>query len=160
MTRNGIVKKKRTYYFNRGILSDAVLFFTFSLIAFGIEERTLILYNHEIYIVPYWVSIFYGTFTLSLSILLFLAAFNERLASKIDKLIEGPSSFIYWTFFWCVYTLTWAKGLALVPQDKFTFYLVAYVGAVWFAILTIIWLKSSYKFIRWLREFHYEGGVK
>ncbi len=162
MTRNGIVKQKRAHYFNRGTLSDSVLFFAFSLIAFGIKEkeRTLILFSYEIYTAPYWGYIFYGTLTLLLSIVLFIAAFNERLAGKIDKLIKGPSGVIYWTYFWLVYTLTWLKGLALVPQDKFIFHLVAYMGAVLLVFLTIIWFRGVYKSIRWLREFHFKGSVK
>jgi len=142
------------------MLSDAILFFTFGLIAFGIEERTLVLFSHEIYTIPDWVYTFYGTLTVLLSIILFLATFNKRLADIMNNLIEGPSGFIYWTYFLCVYVLTWAKGLTLVPQDEFTFYLIVYLGIVWFVIITIIWLKSINKFIRWLREFHYKGVVK
>ena len=142
------------------MLSGAVLFFTFSLIALGIEERTVVLFNHELFTVPDWLYTFYGTLTGLLSIILLLAAFNNRLAGIISKLIEGPSSFIYWTYFFCVYVLTWTKGLTLVHQEKLTFYLVVYLGIVLFVIITVIWLSRIYKFIRWLREFRYEGVVK
>lgn len=160
MIRNRLIEPKRTNYFNRGMLSDAVLFFTFSLMAFGLEDKTIVLSSRELFTIPDWVYTFYGTLAALLSAILLIAAFSKRLADITSKLIDGPSGFVYWTYFFCVYVLTWIKGLTLTHQDKFTFYLVAYLGIVWFIIIAVIWLSRIYKFIRWLREFPHVEVVK
>jgi len=89
-----------------------------------------------------------------------VATFNKWLADKIDHIIEGPFGNSYWTIFWLVYTTGWLKGLSSIPAEGFTFQIAFLVGFVCFVIITVIWLKSIFKFIRWLREFSYRGGAK
>ena len=160
MTTNRVSRQKRAKYFNRSMLSDGILLFCLSLIALGVEERTLVLFGHDIYTVPSWSYTVLGTIAATLSILFMVATFNKWLADKIDHIIEGPFGHSYWTIFWLVYTTGWLKGLSSIPAEGCAFQIAFWVGFVWFVIITIIWLKSIYKVTRWLREFHYKGTVK
>ena len=158
MTR--MVKQKKIKYFNRSMLSDGILLFSLSFISLGIEERTLILFGHEIYSIPDWPYMVVGIVSAMVSILFLIATFNEHLAHGINNVIAGSFSNYYWSVFWFAYTASWLKGIAIVPQGKLIFYLVAYLGTIWFVIITVIWVKSIIKNALWLKEYSLKIGKK
>lgn len=137
------------------MLSHGILLFFLSLITLGIEERTLVLFDHEIYTMPSWSYTVLGTIAGTMCILFMAATFYKRLADKINHIIKGPFGPTYWTVFWLVYTTGWLKGLANIPQHEFTYHLIVWVGFVWFIIITVTCFKSLLKFFKWCREFSY-----
>jgi hypothetical protein len=145
---------------NRSALSDGVLLFSFSFITLGIEERTLTLFDRETYTIPDWIYTTVGTVSALVSILLLIAAFNKQLAYKINNIIEGSFGAYYWSVFWVAYTACWTKGIIIAPQGEFIFHLVVFLGAVWFTIITIIWIRSIIKNVKWIIEFSHRSKGK
>ena len=143
--------QEKPRYFNRSMLSDGVIFFTFSLILLGVEERTITLFSHEIVTFPDWVYTWLGVITLAISVIFLLAAYSEKTAEIIYNLIQSSASFLYWLVFGIVYLLTFVKGLAAIQQNvPISFFLL--IGCVYFLIITIIFVNSLIKSIRkyWL----------
>jgi hypothetical protein len=138
---------------DRSALADGVLLFSLSFITLGIEERALNLFGHEIYTVPDWIYTAVGTVSGIVSILLLAAAFNKQLAYRINSFIDGSFGVCYWSVFWFAYTASWVKGLSIVPQGEFIFYLVVFLGTVWFIIVTLKWIKSIVKYCKWFIGF-------
>ena len=160
MAINRVSGQKRAISFDRSMLSDGILLFALSLIVWGIKEKTLVLFNHEIYTVPDWSYSIFGTFAVILSILLLIAVFIKPLSTIMDNVIKGPFGIIYWTYFWLVYTFSWIKSLAIIPQETFAYYLLASMGIVWFVIIIVVCIKAYIKFVNWLRTFHYGSVAK
>ena len=152
----GIARKRRRY-FDRGMLSDAIVFFVFTLFAYSriynVAKRTVVIFDQELFILPQWGYLLYGTFTLILTIVFLIAVFNNRLADVMKGFIEKPSGFIYWAYFLGVYTVTWLDSVELINPNEFTFYLVVYIGVIFFIIIFVMFIKSIVRFIRWLIQF-------
>ena len=102
MVKDRGIAQKRKRYFDRGMLSDAIVFFAFTLFAYSciysIAKRTVVFSDKE-FTIPQWIYLSYGTFTLIVAIVFLIAVFNNRLADAMKGFIEKPSGFIYWTYF-------------------------------------------------------------
>ena len=157
MVKDRVVAPKRKRYFDRGMLSDAIVFFAFTLFAYSriysITQRTVVFSDQELFILPQWSYLLYGTFTLILAIVFLIAVFNNRLADMMKGFIERPSGFIYWMYFLSVYTIAWLEAVKLIDPNEFTFYLVVYIGVIFFIIIFVMFIKSSARFVKWLIEF-------
>ena len=145
---------------SRFALSHGVLLFFFSLMLFGVQERTLVLFGHRILSFPIWLYTTYGIFVISISILCLIAVFRKRLAAKLENFLEEmPTSRYYkwlfqaffWTAFLLVYLIGWLKGMTSIPVKEFTFQLVFLIGFIWFLIITMLWLKIIFQLRRWFK---------
>ena len=88
-----------------------------------------------------------------MAIVFLIAVFNNRLADAIKGFIEKPSGFIYWTYFLCVYTLAWFEAVLVIDPNEFTFYLVSYIGVIFFIIIFVMFIKSIVRYVKWLIQF-------
>ena len=149
--------QKRKSYFDRSMLSDAIVFFAFTLFAYSriysVAKRTVLFFDKELFIIPQWSYLLYGTFTLIIAIVFLIAVFNNRLADMIKGFIEKPIGFIYWTYFLGVYTSAWFEAVLLIDPNEFTFHLVVYIGVIIFIIIFVMFVKSIVRFIKWLIKF-------
>ena len=152
----GIVQKRKSY-FDRGMLSDTIVFFAFTLFAYSrlysVAKRTVVFFDKELFIIPQWSYLLYGTFTLIIAIVFLIAVFNNRLADMIKGFIEKPCGFIYWTYFLSVYTIAWFEAILLIDPTECTFHLIVYIGMVIFIIIFVMFVKSIVRFIKWLIKF-------
>ncbi len=123
MVKNRSITQKRKRYFDRGMLSDAIVFFAFTLFAYSciysIAKRTVVFSDKE-FIIPQWIYLLYGTLTLIVAIVFLIAVFNNRLADVMKGFIEKPSGFIYWTYFLCVYTAAWFEAVLVIDYTPFS----------------------------------------
>jgi hypothetical protein len=155
--KNREEKQRIIKYFDRGMLSDAIVFFTFTLFAYSriynINGRTVTFSGRELLIIPEWVYTLYGTLTLILALIFSVAIFNCRLANWLRDCIDKPIGFIYWVYFLAVYTFTWYESIILIDPNDFLFYIVVYIGLVFFIVIFIKSAKSIVSFIRYLIQF-------
>ena len=156
MVKDGSITQKRKRYFNRGMLSDAIVFFSFTLFAYSciysIAKRTAV-FSDEEFIIPQWIYLLYGTFTLIVAIVFLIAVFNNRLADVMNGFIEKPSGFIYWAIFLGVYTAAWFEAVLVIDPNEFTFYLVLCIGVIFFIIIFVMFIKSIVRYVKWLIQF-------
>jgi hypothetical protein len=156
MEKDNIIEREKGY-FDRGMLSDAIVFFTFTLFAYSAFnneiQRTVAFSSQELFVIPKWSYMLYGTFTLILAIVFLISTFNKKLANAMKGFIEKPAGFIYWAYFLSVYVVTWVNALELINHDEFVFYLVVYIGFIIFIIIFIMFIKAFIRFVRWLVHF-------
>jgi len=156
MVKDRGIAQKRKRCFDRGMLSDAIVFFAFTLFAYSriysVAKRT-VFFDKELFIIPQWSYLLYGTLTLIMAIVFLIAVFNNRLADMMKSFIEKPCGFIYWTYFLGVYTIAWLEAVLLIDPNECTFHLVVYIGVVIFIIIFVMFVKSIVRFIKWLIKF-------
>jgi hypothetical protein len=149
--------QKREKYFDRGMLSDGIIFFTFTLFgysnAYHEELRTVVFSGQELFVIPGWLYFFYGTLTLILSIIFIIGTYNIKLSNLMKSLVDKPIGYIYWMYFLAVYIVTWYGSIQLVDYNESPFYLLVFVGTIFFMIIFVSFIKSVIKVVKWFKHF-------